>query len=233
MDYDSFGKPLGQIATRYQYAGREWDPDTELYYNRARWYDPQARRFISEDPIGLDGGINLYAYVGNNPLNMVDPYGNWGWLIRLGQWASQTPAGRRASALVQEWGDDALAYAQRYGRQGLAAAQRLYYSLRGLPALRQQYVDAVGGLADKVPCMRQAGQSSEQIARALHAERRALGIQFKSLTPPDKLEEIYARNLKLYGDKLGPSIDWLRAAGKSWDDIINSATRAGGKDLGF
>jgi len=64
----------------------------QVFYHRARWYDPQARRFISEDPIGLDGGINLYAYVENNPLNMVDPYGNWGWLIRLGQWASQTPA---------------------------------------------------------------------------------------------------------------------------------------------
>ena len=77
MDYDSFGKPLGQIATRYQYAGREWDPDTELYYYRARWYDPQARRFISEDPIGLNGGINLYAYVGNNAVNLVDPLGLW------------------------------------------------------------------------------------------------------------------------------------------------------------
>ena len=75
MDYDSFGKPLGQMATRYQYAGREWDPDTELYYYRARWYDPQARRFISEDPIGLDGGINLYAYVENDPINGVDPSG--------------------------------------------------------------------------------------------------------------------------------------------------------------
>jgi uncharacterized protein RhaS with RHS repeats len=36
---------------------------------------PQARQFISEDPIGLDGGINLYAYVGNNPINKVDPQG--------------------------------------------------------------------------------------------------------------------------------------------------------------
>ena len=47
----------------------------ELYYYRARWYDPQARRFISEDPIGLNGGINLYAYVGNNPVNRIDPWG--------------------------------------------------------------------------------------------------------------------------------------------------------------
>jgi RHS repeat-associated protein len=44
-------------------------------YYRARYYDPQARQFISEDPIGLDGGINLYAYVGNNPLKLVDPSG--------------------------------------------------------------------------------------------------------------------------------------------------------------
>jgi RHS repeat-associated protein len=48
----------------------------EFYYYRARWYDPQARQFISEDPIGLDGGINLYAYVGNNPVNFSDPSGN-------------------------------------------------------------------------------------------------------------------------------------------------------------
>jgi len=100
--------------------------------------------------------------------------------------------------------------------------------------LRQGYVDAVKGLAGKVPGMREAGAGSEQIARALHAERRALGEQFKGLTPPGKLAEIYERNLKLYGDRLGPSVDWLRSeAGKSWDDIIESASRAGGKDLGF
>ncbi len=67
----------------------------------------------------------------------------------------------------------------------------------------------------------------------MHAERRVIGERYKSLTPPDKLAEIYERNIDIYGDKLGPSIDWLRARGKSWDQIIESASRTGGKDLGF
>jgi len=47
-----------------------------FYYMRARYYDPQVGRFISEDPIGLDGGdVNLYVYAGNNPIMGVDPWG--------------------------------------------------------------------------------------------------------------------------------------------------------------
>lgn len=73
--YDSFGNGAGSQFTRYGYTGRELDPDTGLYYYRARWYDPQAGRFVSEDPIGFAGGINLYRYVGNNPLRLLDPEG--------------------------------------------------------------------------------------------------------------------------------------------------------------
>jgi hypothetical protein len=115
----------------------------------------------------------------------------------------------------------------------VAAENSLAKGVRELPALRQQYVDAVSGLAQKGSSMRASGSSAEEIARTLHAERRALGEQFKSLTPPEKLAEIYERNIQKYGDKLGPSIDWLRNENKSWDQIINSASRAGGKDLGF
>ncbi len=75
LNYDSFGNNAGSARTRYTYTGRERDADTGLLYYRARFYDPQLGRFISEDPIGLHGGINSYAYVGNSPVNYVDPLG--------------------------------------------------------------------------------------------------------------------------------------------------------------
>src|SRR5262249_18756836 len=57
------------------FTGREFDSESGLLYYRARYYDPKIGRFISEDPITFDGGINFYAYVGNNPINLTDPFG--------------------------------------------------------------------------------------------------------------------------------------------------------------
>ena len=57
-----------------QYTAREND-GTGLYYYRARYYDPVLKRFITEDPIGLAGGINAYAYVDNAPTIYTDPEG--------------------------------------------------------------------------------------------------------------------------------------------------------------
>lgn len=75
LTYDSFGQLSSATVERYTYTGRELEADSGLYYYRARWYDAANGRFNSEDPIGLEGGINTYAYVGNNPLLYVDPSG--------------------------------------------------------------------------------------------------------------------------------------------------------------
>src|SRR5437588_4246182 len=75
QSYDAYGNSSGSTRTRYGYTGRERDSLTRVQYNRARFYDPQLGRFISEDPIGLAGGINSFAYVGNNPVLYRDPSG--------------------------------------------------------------------------------------------------------------------------------------------------------------
>jgi RHS repeat-associated protein len=64
-----------QVPNPLRFQARELDRATDLYYFRARWYDADLARFISEDPIGLEGGINLYAFAGNNPVNLTDPWG--------------------------------------------------------------------------------------------------------------------------------------------------------------
>ncbi|MFC1643473.1 RHS repeat-associated core domain-containing protein [Chlamydiota bacterium] len=88
--YDSFGIPViydneeielqeSALSNPYLFTGREWDSEIGLYYYRARYYDADLGRFISKDPIGFEGdGPNLYAYVKNNPIRYVDPYGLWG-----------------------------------------------------------------------------------------------------------------------------------------------------------
>jgi RHS repeat-associated protein len=77
--YEPFGGVQGtnpsSVPNAMQFAGREYDAETQLYYDRARYVDPALGRFVSEDPIGLAGGMNLYAFVGNDPVNGWDPTG--------------------------------------------------------------------------------------------------------------------------------------------------------------
>ena len=74
--YDAWGNlESGASEPGLSFTGREWDPEIGLYYYRARYYDPKAGRFISEDPIGFSGGVNFYGYVGGRPTNLSDAYG--------------------------------------------------------------------------------------------------------------------------------------------------------------
>jgi RHS repeat-associated protein len=86
--YSAFGENLeakGQAVAwnPYRYTSRTFDASADLYHYRARHYAPEQARFTSPDPLGLSGGVNLYAYVGNDPLRFNDPQGLWPkWLDR-------------------------------------------------------------------------------------------------------------------------------------------------------
>lgn len=80
VSYSSFGQVLsvGNLddVDRFQFAGRDFDQEIRWYFFRARFYDPSVGRFIGEDPIRFESNdLNLYRYVINNPLSLVDPFG--------------------------------------------------------------------------------------------------------------------------------------------------------------
>jgi RHS repeat-associated protein len=76
--YDSFGNTTnstGSATNWFRYTGREFDSTGGLYYYRARYYDPEMGRFLSEDPMRFSAGMNFYTYVRNSPLDLTDPTG--------------------------------------------------------------------------------------------------------------------------------------------------------------
>jgi RHS repeat-associated protein len=89
--YDPFGNTLAQYGllasiNNYRFSSKEWNANDGLYYYLYRFYDPNLQRWPNRDPIQELGGLNLYQYVGNNPINFYDPYGlvQWGMLGRSG-----------------------------------------------------------------------------------------------------------------------------------------------------
>ena len=79
-----------------RFPGQYYDQETGLHYNYYRYYDPSTGRYITSDPIGLNGGLNTFGYVGNNPIGSVDPKGlvKWTGTVGIGKFKIGTKIGK-------------------------------------------------------------------------------------------------------------------------------------------
>ncbi|TMQ10360.1 MAG: RHS repeat-associated core domain-containing protein, partial [Deltaproteobacteria bacterium] len=101
------------VVQPLRYGAREYDAETGLYYNRARYYDPKLARFVSQDPIGLAGGINPYVYAQDDPVNGRDPSGLDGF--------DPCPSGYVYEVLEEDNGDGTVTTTESCVRTGTAS----------------------------------------------------------------------------------------------------------------
>jgi RHS repeat-associated protein len=113
--YTPFGGAVPSISTvenPFRFPGQYYDQETGLHYNYFRYYNPQTGRYINPDPIGLEGGINLFLYAESNPLRWIDLWGLYGWLVHYHKtelWAIEVgidPATARIIAKANQSADE-------------------------------------------------------------------------------------------------------------------------------
>ena len=96
--------PNNQITVNLRLPGQYYDQESGLYYNYARYYDPEIGRYIEADPLGIEGGINPYDYANGNPLVYMDPYGLYSWAHFIGDAANAAAGyGDGANNDIPKW----------------------------------------------------------------------------------------------------------------------------------
>jgi RHS repeat-associated protein len=171
--FDGAGAPLSESAldNRYLWQGREYSWATGLYHFRARWYDPITGRWLSNDPIGISGSLNQFAFVANAPVLSVDPYGLCGTRARTqNQWGpplrthSYELAGVSAALIVGVTGD--ISYVgDTHGNRGIGftlgggfgahlsgRGWGIFTLLEKMLDIASRYDNSSGGINDQAGC---------------------------------------------------------------------------------
>ena len=173
--YDPFGRLIGtptDLAARntQRFSSKEWHNPIGFYYFGYRFYDPATQRWLNRDPIGEDGGVNLYGYVENDPLSNVDFFGLW------------SPGAHDDlinHALAGKASDDCIARIQRSSRGFDKRTQGVQYThVHSMRRKEQSSADAIaerdGFIQDTLAKARTAAESGncdaamDALGEALH-----------------------------------------------------------------
>lgn len=154
--YEAFGKytPAHLQATAQpvenplRFAGQYEDFETGWHYNRHRYYAPELGRYITSDPIGLEGGLNTYAYALNNPIYWIDPFGlDVEVLVGGAHWYDHAAlrVGNNCASTVVDALDNGLSWYHSMSLPGVATPQTLELNLHMSPFLVNETIHYQGG----------------------------------------------------------------------------------------
>ena len=234
--YEAFGlleHREGATPNSFHYTGEQYDPNLGFYYLRARYYDPATGRFPTMDTyqgrIHEPQTLHKYLYVHADPVNNIDPSGEVALNAVIGH----------ITVLATISGVAHGGYQIYQGNYARGAAEVTVSLLGGgvvklvwVPAraIRMNYVRLVGEMRARQNAMSIAGKSSEEIARTLVIMRNSVKLEARSDTVRELgwtgrrlVEWAERRNVRKYGNSLGPTAEELVTSGKSMSQIVEES----------
>ncbi|MDR6872188.1 RHS repeat-associated protein [Bosea sp. BE125] len=234
--YLPFGQSAASTGT-FRYTGQRIDTETGLYYYRARMYAPALGRFLQPDPIGTQGGLNLYAYVGNDPLNLIDPTGwvqeaagSFGQRL-LSSFVNAVPGAYYGGRVPEEFRAGNYGNAAIYGAMALGDAA-LGIATFGASTEVQAGVRSVSSIATATA--REIGVAGETAVRSAYDIGPKIAIPINGLVRfPDGLTGQVVSEVKNVANlsftrQLRDYSDFAQSTGRSFDLYMRGTTNISG-----
>lgn len=158
--YDEDGVPAPTNVGVFGYTGQAWLPELRIWYYKARMYAPNLARFLQTDPIGYGGGMNLYAYVGGDPVNATDPLG----LLCAGLGPAYENLGRAACKTAGgQYSSDIVVTGPRYAKESVGTESLRFGSVN----IASLAANLTLGLAESIGDGPQNGKKDEDLLQCV------------------------------------------------------------------